>query len=143
MPKRPEPCANGPSRSPSLSLSVGVKSSSMTIVPLLVMSPVRLMLARMPVALLAPLMAIAPSFFTLLFELIVTAAPDVGLTEPVELMRISPDAPVVWGVVTAVLITVSALAGAFITAAIAPRPVETRRKRIRFKPLLERTKPPF
>ena len=84
----------------------------MTIVPLLVMSPVRLMLARIPVALLAPLIGIAPSFFTLLFELIVTAAPDVGLTEPVELMRISPDAPVVWGVVTAVLITVSALAGA-------------------------------
>ena len=28
IPKRPEPCANGPSRSPSLSLSVGVKSST-------------------------------------------------------------------------------------------------------------------
>ena len=31
-------------------------------------------------------------------------------------MRISPDAPVVWGVVTAVLITVSAFAGAVITS---------------------------
>ena len=105
----------------------------MVIVPLLVMSPVRLMLARIPVALLAPLMAIVPSFLTLLLLLIVTAAPPVGLTEPVELMRISPAAPVVCGVVTAVLITVSAIAGAVDHAAIAPRPVETRRKRIRIQ----------
>src|SRR3954447_8287552 len=61
----------------------------------------------------------------------VTATPLVGFTDPVEVIRMSPDTLVVCGVVTAVLITVSAFAGAAMIAAIAPRPVDARRKRIK------------
>jgi len=63
----------------------------------------------------------------------VTATPLGGFTDPVEVIRMSPDAIVVWGVVTAVLITVSAFAGAAVIAAIAPRPVEARNKRIKIQ----------
>src|SRR5215208_1095747 len=142
MPKRLLPCANGPSMSPSLSLSVDVKFSSMVIVPVLVMSPVRLVLARMPVEPLAPWIAIVPSFLTLLLLLIVTAAPPVGFTEPVEVMRtLSPE--VVTGVVIAVLITCSAAAGVASAAARAPRPVEARRKRMVSIPCLQACESPF
>jgi len=53
------------------------------IVPLLVMSPVRFVLARIPTAPLEFLFAIAPSFLTKLLLSIVTAAPLDGFTDPV------------------------------------------------------------
>ena len=66
---------------------------------------------RMEARPLAPVIAIVPSFLTLSLLLMVTASPPVGLTEPVELIRMSSLAvPVRTGAVTAVLITVSALA---------------------------------
>jgi len=71
----------------------------------------------------------------------VTAAPLAGLTEPVELMRISPEALVVAGVVTAVLITVSATAGGASVAAMAPRPLVARSKRIDTFPFLPEQPP--
>ncbi|HET7055155.1 MAG TPA: hypothetical protein VFI12_01765 [Thermomicrobiales bacterium] len=75
---------------------------------------------------------IVPSFFTKLLVFIVTAAPLVGLTDPVLLIRMSPDALVVCGVVTAVEMTVSAWAGnAIVAAAIAPKPVVASRNRIK------------
>ena len=77
--------------------------------PVLLMVPLRFVLARIPVDPLEPVIWIVPSFLTLSLLLIVTAAPLVGLTEPVELMRMSSLAvPVATGVVIAVLITVSA-----------------------------------
>src|SRR3954452_12878231 len=130
MPKRADPCANGPSRSPSLSLSVAVKSSSMVIVPLLITLAERLGLTRNPVALFAPLIAIVPALATLLLESTVTAAPALGLTDPAAVIWIPPATLVFCGVVTAVLITVSAAAGDVISAERAPRPVEAKRKRI-------------
>src|ERR1044071_7551831 len=108
-------------------------------VPVLVMLPVRLVLARIPVALLAPLIAIMPSFLTLSLLLMVTAAPLVGLTDPVELIRISSLAvPVRTGVVTAVLTTVSAKAGMALSArATGVRAVAASRQRIEFVPLFQ------
>src|SRR5574338_138475 len=102
----------------------------MVMVPLLVMFPAKFGLARMPVEPFAPVIVIAPSLVTPLLLSMVTAAPPVGLTDPVEVMRISPDTLVVSGVVTAVVIVVSAAAGAAIITASAPRPVEVSRKRI-------------
>src|SRR5689334_15499239 len=109
----------------------------MTMVPVLVMLPARLVLARMPVELLAPAIAIAPSFFTLSLLLIVTATPLVGLTDPVELIRRSSLAvPVRTGVVTAVLMTVSAAAGmALSPKTTGVRAVAASRQRIEFVPL--------
>src|SRR3954469_12073959 len=104
----------------------------MVIVPVLVMFPLRFGLARTPTAPLAPVMATVPSFLTLSLLLMVTAAPDVGLIEPVELIRTSSLAvPVAMGVVMAVLITVSAKAGvADKPKATGVRAVATRRQRI-------------
>jgi hypothetical protein len=76
-----------------------------------------------------------------LLLLIVTAAPLAGFTDPVELMRMSPEALVVCGVVTAVLITVSAFAGAVVSARTTPRPVEARNTRIKVQTPLERLLP--
>jgi hypothetical protein len=65
----------------------------------------------------------------------VTPIPVVGFTDPVDEIRMSPDALVDCGVVTAVEMTVSAFAGtAAITVAIAPRPVVASRDRIRKLP---------
>jgi hypothetical protein len=61
---------------------------------------------------------------------VVTAAPPAGLTDPVELIRMSPETLVYSGLVSAVLTTVSAIAGAESTAASAPRAVDVRNKRI-------------
>jgi hypothetical protein len=61
---------------------------------------------------------------------IVTAAPPAGLTDPVEVMRMSPEVLVFSGVVIAVVTTVSAAAGAAITAASAPRLADVSRRRI-------------
>src|SRR3569623_749075 len=94
------------------------------------MVPARLVLARMPVALLAPVIPIVPLLVTLLLLLIVTAAPPLGLTEPVVSIVTSwPD--VVTGVVMAVLMTCCAPAGVAIMAARAPRPVVVNSKRMR------------
>ena len=80
----------------------------MVIVPVLSISPDRPALATIPAELLAPVIWMVPSFFTKLFVLIVTATPLVGLTDPVDVMRMSPEALVDCGVVTAVVICVSA-----------------------------------
>jgi len=70
-----------------------------------------------------------------LLVLRVTPTPVVGLTDPVDEIRMSPDALVDCGVVTAVEMTVSASAGTtVITAVIAPRPVVASRDRIRELP---------
>src|SRR6476620_2687746 len=95
------------------------------------MSPVRFVFARIPVDPFAPWIAIVPSFLTLLLLLMVTAAPPVGFTDPVELMRIFGPAPaVVSGVVTARLMTCSPEAGVARTTASAPIAVDARRDRI-------------
>ena len=108
----------------------------MVIVPLLVMFPDRLALARMPVEPFDPWMAMAPSLVTLLLVLIVTAAPLVGLTEPVELIRTSSlVAPVVTGVVIAVLITVSAAAGPDRPSTSAETQVVASKERIESSPI--------
>jgi len=66
-----------------------------------------------------------------------TAAPLAGFTDPVELMRtLSPAPDVVTGVVTAVLMTCSAAAGAAGNMVKAPRAVDARRNRIDKNPLL-------
>jgi hypothetical protein len=67
----------------------------------------------------------------------VTAAPLVGLTDPVLLMRIESFAvPVATGVVTAVLITVSAFAaGAASAVAKAPTAAVVKRVRVKKYPL--------
>ena len=83
-----------------------------------------------------PDIAIVPSFLTLSLLLMVTAAPLAGLTEPAVVMRMSSLAvPVATGVVTAVLMTVSAEAGAAaMVAAMAVRPVVASRRRIQKTP---------
>src|SRR4051794_36513648 len=63
----------------------------------------------------------------------VMATPLVGLIDPADVMWISPAAAVLSGVVVAVLTTVSAFAADPMIAAIAPRPVEARRKRIKIQ----------
>ncbi len=119
MPNRFEPCAKGPSRSPSLSASVAVKSSRREMTPVLPTLPVRPPSARIPVALFTPVKAIVPRLLTLLLLSSVTAAPAVvGFTEPaVSIVRSSgPPAAVavdvLTGAVTAVAILVSAWAAA-------------------------------
>src|SRR5256885_11201220 len=57
-------------------------------------------------------------------------------------MRISPEAEVVSGAVVAVLMTVSAAAGAASTMNSVPSPVDARRKRIETNPLLSGSAPP-
>src|ERR1043165_5721594 len=103
----------------------------MVMMLVLLMSPVRFAFARIPVDPVAPSIAMRPSFLTLLLLLMVTAAPPVGFTDPVELIRILSPAPaVVSGVVTAVLMTCSPEAGVARTTASAPRAVDARRDRI-------------
>ena len=105
------------------------------------MVPARLVLARMPVELSAPVIPMVPAFETLLLLLMVTAAPLVGFTEPVEVMLTScPE--VVTGVVTAVLIVCAAVAGVASIAARAPMPVVVNRKRMSHFPLFARGKEP-
>ena len=71
-----------------------------------------------------------------MFVLSVTAVPLAGFTEPVEEIRMSPEALVDCGVVTAVEMIVSALAGtAKVAATIAPKAVVPSRERMREKPL--------
>jgi hypothetical protein len=74
-----------------------------------------------------------------LFVLSVTAVPFAGFTEPVEEIRMSPEALVDCGVVTAVEMIVSALAGtAAVAATIAPRAVVPSKERMRESPFLMR-----
>ena len=61
----------------------------MVIVPLLAIAPDTPLLARMPIALFAPLIVIVPALVTALSLLIVTAVPEVGVIEPALVMLMS------------------------------------------------------
>jgi hypothetical protein len=146
IPKRRAPWAMGPSLSPSLSSSAGVKFSSRTILPLLVIVPVVPALAWMPAESLAPVIWIVPSFLTLLALSIVTATPPVGTIEPALVMRMSSRAPfltvdVAIGVVRLSPMVVSAKAGAAVARRmIGVRQVQASKLRI-LAPLGQREPP--
>jgi hypothetical protein len=72
----------------------------------------------------------------------VTAAPLEGFTDPLDVIRISPELLVVTGVVVAVLMSVSAAAGAATMAKIEASPLDARRSRIRIFPVVRRRSPP-
>src|SRR5688500_9263841 len=87
--------------------------------------------ATMPAELLARWMAIVPSLRTPSLLLMVTATPLPTLIDPVDVMRISSlSVPVAIGVVRAVLMVVSAAAGAATTAEMASRQVDESSERI-------------